>query len=102
MGRGRTDDTEETITKRLRVNQRDAEPVVNYFDEQKKLVRVNCEGTPEGSSLYDCANCRCVCVGARSSKSDYRVLGIKRYHGVRSIVSRQGAIIRTLTRVYKD
>ena len=49
MGRGRSDDNEETIKKRLRVNQRDAEPVVAYFDKQKKLVRVNCNDSPEGT-----------------------------------------------------
>jgi adenylate kinase family enzyme len=48
MGRGRSDDNEETIKKRLRVNQRDAEPVVAYFDKEKKLVRVNCNDTPDG------------------------------------------------------
>ena len=49
MGRGRSDDNEETIKKRLRVNQRDAEPVVAYYDKTKKLVRVNCNDTPEGT-----------------------------------------------------
>lgn len=48
-GRGRSDDNEETIKKRLRVNQRDAEPVVAYFDKEKKLVRVNCNDTPDGT-----------------------------------------------------
>jgi adenylate kinase family enzyme len=50
-GRGRSDDNEETIKKRLRVNQRDAEPVVAYFDKAKKLVRVNCNDTPEGRNF---------------------------------------------------
>lgn len=49
-GRGRSDDNEDTIKKRLRVNQRDAEPVVAYFDKAKKLVRVNCNDTPDGTS----------------------------------------------------
>ena len=49
MARGRSDDNEETIKKRLRVNKRDAEPVVEYFDKEKKLVRVNCNDTPEGT-----------------------------------------------------
>jgi len=49
MGRGRSDDNEETIKKRLQVNVRDAEPVVAYFDKTKKLVRVNCNDTPEGT-----------------------------------------------------
>jgi len=48
MGRGRSDDNEDTIKKRLQVNKRDAEPVVEYFDKAKKLVRVNCKDTPEG------------------------------------------------------
>jgi len=47
-GRGRSDDNEDTIKKRLQVNKRDAEPVVEYFDKAKKLVRVNCNDTPEG------------------------------------------------------
>lgn len=51
MGRGRSDDNVETIKKRLRVNQRDAEPVVAYFDKAKKLVRVNCNDTPDGTFL---------------------------------------------------
>jgi adenylate kinase family enzyme len=50
MSRGRSDDNEETIKKRLRVNKRDAEPVVEYYDKAKKLVRVNCNDTPEGIS----------------------------------------------------
>jgi adenylate kinase family enzyme len=49
-GRGRSDDNEETIRKRLMVNKRDAEPVVTYFDRAKKLVRVNCNDTPEGNT----------------------------------------------------
>jgi len=49
LGRGRSDDNEETIKKRLRVNQRDAEPVVEYYDKLHKLVRVNCNDTPEGN-----------------------------------------------------
>jgi adenylate kinase len=48
-GRGRSDDNEETIKKRLQVNKRDAEPVVAYFDKAKKLVRVNCNDTPDGT-----------------------------------------------------
>jgi len=50
MGRGRSDDNVETITKRLRVNQRDAEPVVKYFERQKKLVRINCDMPPDRTS----------------------------------------------------
>ena len=46
-GRGRSDDNEETVKKRFRVNQRDAEPVVAYFDKQKKLVRIKCDATPD-------------------------------------------------------
>jgi adenylate kinase family enzyme len=51
MGRGRSDDNVDTIKKRLRVNQRDAEPVVAYFDKAKKLVKVNCNDTPDGIFL---------------------------------------------------
>jgi UMP-CMP kinase len=50
-GRGRSDDNDETIRKRFRVNQRDAEPVVEYFDKAKKLIRVNCNDTPDGTVL---------------------------------------------------
>ena len=53
MGRGRSDDNEETIKKRLQVNKRDAEPVVAYFDKAKKLVRINCNNTPDGESLQE-------------------------------------------------
>ena len=53
MARGRSDDNEETIKKRLRVNQRDAEPVVAYFDKSKKLVRVNCNDSPEGRTSHN-------------------------------------------------
>jgi adenylate kinase len=49
MGRGRSDDNEETIRNRLRVHAQDAKPVVAYFDKMKKLVRVNCNDTPEGA-----------------------------------------------------
>jgi UMP-CMP kinase len=49
MARGRSDDNEETIKKRLQVNQRDAEPVVNYFEKQKKLYRIPCALPPEGT-----------------------------------------------------
>jgi adenylate kinase family enzyme len=47
MGRGRSDDNVETITKRLRVNQRDAEPVVQYYEQQKKLVKIDCNMPPD-------------------------------------------------------
>ena len=50
IGRGRSDDNEDTIKKRLRVNKTDAEPVVEHFDKAKKLVRINCNDTPEGIS----------------------------------------------------
>jgi adenylate kinase family enzyme len=67
-GRGRSDDNEETIKKRLRVNQRDAEPVVAYFDKVKKLVRVNCNDTPEGRSFKNRAK-KQVSTPKSSSKS---------------------------------
>jgi len=48
MGRGRSDDNADTIRKRLAVNKRDAEPVVEYYDKQSKLVRINCDMPPDG------------------------------------------------------
>ena len=72
QGRGRTDDNEETIKKRLRVNKRDAEPVVEYFDKEKKLARVNCDDTPEGSLIaFDLVDCiRCLCISSCAYKTN--------------------------------
>jgi len=75
MGRGRSDDNEETIKKRLRVNQRDAEPVVAYFDKSKKLVRVNCNDSPEGTTSTILTNCRGLCSNPRQDPGDYRRMG---------------------------
>jgi len=53
-GRGRSDDNEETIKKRLRVNKRDAQPVVEYYDNLNKVKKISCDNTPEGlSPLYN-------------------------------------------------
>jgi adenylate kinase family enzyme len=46
--RGRSDDNEETIKKRLRVNKRDAQPVVEYYDKLNKVKKISCDNTPEG------------------------------------------------------
>ena len=74
-GRGRSDDNEETIKKRLRVNKRDAEPVVAYYDKAKKLVRVNCNDTPEGNSQSNYTNNRCICANSCANPSNNRRMG---------------------------
>ena len=71
MGRGRTDDNEETIKKRLRVNKRDAEPVVAYFDKTKKLVRVNCNDSPEGIFPHKYSNSRRLCSNPCQNPDNY-------------------------------
>lgn len=48
-GRGRSDDNEETIKKRLRVNKRDAQPVVEYYEKLNKVKKINCDNTPQGT-----------------------------------------------------
>jgi hypothetical protein len=88
MGRGRSDDNEDTIKKRLRVNQRDAEPVVAYFDKAKKLVRVNCNDTPEGIPFKVSTNNRCLYTNHRQNPSHHRRLG--------AIVHRRMSSIRRL------
>lgn len=45
MGRGRMDDTPETIRQRLQVYQRDTEPVIQYYQEKGLLLPVSGEGT---------------------------------------------------------
>ena len=71
LGRGRSDDNEDTIKKRLLVNKRDAEPVVEYFDKAKKLVRVNCNDTPEGKILQRQTNRRRLRPDPRTDPSHY-------------------------------
>ena len=51
LGRGRSDDNEETIKKRLRVNKRDAQPVVEYYEKLNKVTKISCDNSPEGVSL---------------------------------------------------
>lgn len=51
-GRGRSDDNEETIKKRLRVNKRDAQPVVEYYDKLNKVKKISCDDTPEGIAPF--------------------------------------------------
>ena len=43
----REDDTEETVRERLRVFAENTEPVVEHYEEQGELVRVDGEGSPE-------------------------------------------------------
>lgn len=46
---GRSDDNEETISKRFRVYREQSEPIISYFEEQDyPLVSINGEGTIEG------------------------------------------------------
>ncbi|MBR8785429.1 adenylate kinase [Porphyromonas levii] len=46
---GRSDDNEETISKRFRVYREQSEPIISYFKEQDyPLVSINGEGTIEG------------------------------------------------------
>src|SRR5579859_6764902 len=76
MGRGRSDDNADTIMKRLLVNKRDAEPVVEYFDKAKKLVRVNCNDTPEGTALpINATDNRCLRTNPRQNPSHHRGMG---------------------------
>ena len=44
---GRADDTEETITERLRVYQQQTEPLVGYYRERGLLHEIDGMGTPE-------------------------------------------------------
>ena len=75
-GRGRSDDNEETIKKRLQVNKRDAEPVVAYFDKAKKLVRVNCNDTPDGTVFSQShTKSRCLHSDSCANPSYYRRMG---------------------------
>lgn len=52
-GRGRSDDNDETIKKRLRVNKRDAQPVVEYYDKLNKVKKIRCDDTREGMFRFD-------------------------------------------------
>ena len=71
LGRGRSDDNEDTIKKRLLVNKRDAEPVVEYYDKAKKLVRVNCNDTPDGTLPQCTTNRRRLHPNPRTNPSHY-------------------------------
>jgi adenylate kinase len=46
---GRTDDTEEVVTKRIRVYHNETEPVAKHYDLQGKLQRIKGDGTIEGT-----------------------------------------------------
>ena len=43
----RDDDTEETVRERLSVFDENTQPVIEYYDEQGQLVRIDGEGTPD-------------------------------------------------------
>lgn len=44
---GRTDDNIETIRKRFKVFEQQSLPVVEHYDEQKKVARIHAERPPE-------------------------------------------------------
>ncbi len=46
--RKRSDDTEKNIKERLDCFQKEVMPVIDYYEEQKKLIEINGEGTIEG------------------------------------------------------
>jgi adenylate kinase len=41
LGRGRKDDTEEVIRRRLEVYRDDTAPLINYYSDRQKLLTVN-------------------------------------------------------------
>jgi len=47
LGRGRHDDTKETIEKRLEVFRRETKPLIEYYREQGLVEPVDGMGTPE-------------------------------------------------------
>ena len=51
----RDDDSEETVRERLDVFEENTRPVIDYYDEEGELVRIDGEGTPEDvwSDLHD-------------------------------------------------
>lgn len=46
LQRGRADDTPEAIEERLRLYHEETEPVLNYYEKQGKLIRVNASQAP--------------------------------------------------------
>ena len=46
LGRGRADDTPEAIGERLRLYHSNTEPVLDYYDRQGKLIKVNASQAP--------------------------------------------------------
>jgi len=51
LGRGRTDDNEETITNRLKVFRSQSEPVLEYYNDKIKILDIESEGTWD--KIYD-------------------------------------------------
>ena len=47
LGRGRKDDTEEVIRRRLEVYRDDTAPLINYYSDRQKLLTVNCHQSQE-------------------------------------------------------
>ena len=46
-GQGRVDDNEDTIKQRLKVFHQVTQPVIEYYGEQGKLVKINAEQNPD-------------------------------------------------------
>jgi adenylate kinase len=47
LGRGRADDTEEVIRRRLEVYRNDTAPLINYYGDRHQLIPVNGDQSPE-------------------------------------------------------
>jgi adenylate kinase len=61
MRRGRADDTEEAIRTRLQVSRRETEPVLAYFENGNRLIRIKCNDTRERTNIFWRADRRCLC-----------------------------------------
>jgi adenylate kinase len=51
LSRGRDDDSEEVIRNRLQVFSNQTQPLINYYEDQGKLVSV--DGTGDMQAIYD-------------------------------------------------
>lgn len=47
QGRGREDDTEQAIVHRMSIFEQDVQPVINYYDKQGLVVRIDANQDPE-------------------------------------------------------
>ncbi|WVQ73610.1 hypothetical protein IAR50_003190 [Cryptococcus sp. DSM 104548] len=50
-GRGREDDNDESIKKRLRTYHETSLPVVDYYQDKKKVIKIDCSHSPD--QVYD-------------------------------------------------